>query len=164
MQGWGPPIGSEHRRADALGSPIDADHKILPCPSTQAGDAPPPTSADPPTLHLGGLTGGDKSIETSHRNAHKDDTTRCVLPLDPFLSASLSPPSLSPCPSRVQRWEAFQGGAAPDQPQARDRAVSVRRMVVRGGPWMRGGGWRGGRALSTRGASPPPSPRTGKIW
>ena len=42
-------------------------------------------------VHLGGLTGGDKSLETSHRRTNKDDTTRCEVALDHFISASLRP-------------------------------------------------------------------------
>ena len=39
------------------------------------------------------------SLETSHRNAIKDDTNMCVLPLDPSLFATHLPPHPSNCPS-----------------------------------------------------------------
>ena len=36
-------------------------------------------------------------VDTSHKNANKDDWKRCVLPFDPSLSAFLIPP----CPPRI---------------------------------------------------------------
>ena len=40
-----------------------------------------------------------RSLETSHKNANKDETKKCVVPLNPSLPASLIPPAPSHFPS-----------------------------------------------------------------
>lgn len=91
---------------------------------------------------------------------HRLETLTRGYSLFPHLCQSQDPPLHLHAGSRraaprqrhplFQRWEAFRGGAGLGQAQSRDRASSMRKMVLRGGLWMCGGGGEGGPAPCSR--------------